>query len=313
METIAYGGWQNCVRLSNGKIELIATTDVGPRIIRFGFVGGENLFHEDKTQLGKTGGDEWMAFGGHRLWHAPESMPRTYFPDNFPVKTQVVGDTLQLVQDVETTTGLQKEIIITLDPDSNHVEVIHRITNTGLWDVELAPWALSVMAGGGQAIFPMEGYAPHPDVPDVPGKPGDPRYYLPVRTMMLWSYTKLCDPRYQFLEKYTIIKQQPGAPKPQKIGLSNSIGWGAYARGGDLFVKTVSFEEDSLYPDNGCNFEVFTNADMLELESLGPIDIIEPGETVEHQEDWFLFDGVNFENTDASIDKNVLTKIKPIL
>ena len=41
-----YRGWPNCCRLSNGLIDLIATTDVGPRIIRFGFVGEDNEFKE---------------------------------------------------------------------------------------------------------------------------------------------------------------------------------------------------------------------------------------------------------------------------
>jgi hypothetical protein len=45
IETVDFGGWPNCIRLSNGEIEVIATTDVGPRIIRVGFVGGQNLLH----------------------------------------------------------------------------------------------------------------------------------------------------------------------------------------------------------------------------------------------------------------------------
>lgn len=309
MEKIAYGGWPNCVRLTNGKTELIATTDVGPRIIRFGFVGGQNEFHEDPSQIGKTGGDEWMGFGGHRLWHAPEAKPRTYYPDNVPVKAEMVGNTLRLMQDTETTTGLTKEIDVTLDKDKNHVKVVHKITNENLWDIELAPWVLSVMHAGGKAIFPNEAYAPHPDIPDVPGEPGDPKYYLPVRSIALWSYTKLSDPRYTFLPSFTIIKQDPAMPKPQKFGLSNALGWGAYARNGNLFVKTVSYDEEELYPDGGCNFEVFTNADMLELETLGPLTILESGETLEYQEDWYLFDNVNFEDTDESISANVMPLI----
>ena len=73
IEKTAYGGWPNCMRMSNGTVELVATTDVGPRVIRFGFVGKDNEFFEDKEQLGKTNADEWLAFGGHRLWLAPMS------------------------------------------------------------------------------------------------------------------------------------------------------------------------------------------------------------------------------------------------
>jgi hypothetical protein len=55
IEKTAYGGWPNCYRMTNGEVELIATTDVGPRVIRFGYVGGQNLFVEFKDQLGKSG------------------------------------------------------------------------------------------------------------------------------------------------------------------------------------------------------------------------------------------------------------------
>ena len=55
MEKIAYQGWNNCIRLSNGIIELVITADVGPRVIRFGFIGAQNEFDED--WLGVTGGD----------------------------------------------------------------------------------------------------------------------------------------------------------------------------------------------------------------------------------------------------------------
>src|SRR5690349_10985616 len=40
IEKTEYGGWPNCYRISNGEVELIVTTDVGPRIMHYGFVGG---------------------------------------------------------------------------------------------------------------------------------------------------------------------------------------------------------------------------------------------------------------------------------
>ena len=86
MEIIAYGGWEKCIRLSNGKIELIITLEVGPRIIRFGFVDGENIFYEDSNQMGKTLGDVFRLYGGHRLWVSPEIPGFTDYPDNFPVE-----------------------------------------------------------------------------------------------------------------------------------------------------------------------------------------------------------------------------------
>lgn len=39
---INYKGWCNSFRVSNGKLELVVLADVGPRIIRYGFVGDVN-------------------------------------------------------------------------------------------------------------------------------------------------------------------------------------------------------------------------------------------------------------------------------
>jgi len=102
MEKINYQGWPNCYRLFNECIELIATTDIGPRIIRFGFVGQQNEFAEFAHMIGRTGGNEWRGYGGHRLWHAPEAQPRSYIPDNEPITIEQHDDFIRLIQPMET-------------------------------------------------------------------------------------------------------------------------------------------------------------------------------------------------------------------
>ena len=296
-ERVNYGGWPNCVRLSNDKMELIVTTDVGPRVIRTGFIGGQNLFKEAPEDMGKTGGDTWRGYGGHRLWHAPEAMPRTYFPDNGPVKYSWNGKTLKLVQAVETTTGMAKEIEITLAPAENKVTLVHRITNKGLWDVELSPWCLTVMAPGGRAIFPQEPFRPHPD------------YLLPARPVVLWHYTDMKDPRWIWGTQYIQLRQDPGRAIKQKVGLLNKQGWTAYYLKGDLFIKRFGFDPQGQYPDYGCNNEAFTNADMLEVETLGPLAKVAPEGSVEHTETWILA-RATVDESEGSIDRNVLPLVK---
>jgi hypothetical protein len=57
-----------------------------------------------------------------------------------------------------------------------------------------------------------------------------------------------------------------------------------------LFVKKIEHIEGGKYPDCGCNFETFTNGEMLEIESLSPLRTLEPGESVSHTEQWHLLD-----------------------
>ena len=97
--------------MANGEVELVITGDIGPRIIRYGFVGGRNLFHEFTGQMGKSGESTWQNRGGHRLWVAPEEAPPspvTYALDNFPVDIKLTGGAIIATPTVEQEAGLQK-------------------------------------------------------------------------------------------------------------------------------------------------------------------------------------------------------------
>ena len=293
MEKVPYRGWPNCYRLANGEVELIVTGDVGPRIIRFGFIGDDNEFGEFAEQVGRVGGSEWRIYGGHRLWHSPEDKGRTYCADNGPVKVVEENGTVRVIQPPEATTGIQKEITIVLDPASSQVEVQHFLRNVGLWPVELAPWALSVMAPGGMGIVPQPTKA-HPD------------RLLPNRVLVLWPYTDMTDTRIQWGSRFIFLRQDEKAQTPTKIGLSADDGWSAYLCKGHLFLKTFEYIEGANYPDHGCSLEMYTNDRMLELETLGPLQRLAPGDVVEHVEHWFLFHGVEAGEDEESVERAVL-------
>jgi hypothetical protein len=301
-EKISYGGWNNCIRMTNRTVELIATTDVGPRIIRYGFVGKENEFFEIPSTLGKTDFKEWVPFGGHRLWIAPEEKPKTYFPDSSKISYEIKENTLRLIQPVESYNDVQKEMIITMDPASSHVGIVHQLTYKGNKNINLAPWSITQMEKGGIAIFPQEDYAPHPDSPEGIKLNIDKSFYLPIRTYALWSYTNLKDPRFKITGKYIMLKQDPQNSSPQKIGMSNRKNWGAYTRNGHLFLKKSSYDLSGNYPDAGSSFESYVDGNMLEMETLGPLVTLKPGESITHKEDWYLFDNSAIDGSDESID-----------
>jgi hypothetical protein len=300
IETIPYAGWGNCYRLANGLVDLVVTGDIGPRIIRFGFLDQENEFKEFENEVGLTGGEVWRSYGGHRLWHAPEAMPRSYIPDNSPVDVAERDGGLHVVQPVEALTGIQKEMQISLDEESAHVRVVHRLRNLGLWPVELAAWGLSVMDVGGTLILPLPSRGSHPE------------YLLPANALVLWPYTDLSDPRLVFGERFILLRQDRQAGKPMKIGASVPDGWMAYARGGHLFVKKSRFQPGAPYPDMGSSFETWTNHEMLEVESLSPLTTLQPEGTLEHVEDWYLFDGIPAPSNDKDVFEWVMPVIKSL-
>lgn len=296
-----YGGWQRAAHLKNGTVDLVITAEVGPRIIRFGYTGERNEFHEAPDDMGQTGGDEWRIYGGHRFWHAPEHPERTYVPDNSPVTIEELDDIIRVTQPTEAATGLQKQLEIQLAPDAAHVTVTHRLINHALWAVQCAPWCLSVMAAGGKAILPLPPRGEHP------------RDLLPTSTLTLWAYTDMSDPRWMWGKKYVTLQQDATATNPQKLGATVPDGWSAHLRDGYLFVKCFTPVDGVAYPDLNSQVEIFTNTDMLELETLGPTLSIKPGASVTFTENWFLFKDVPAVSDDASIDAAVLPLVQPAL
>jgi hypothetical protein len=306
VDKLEYKGWKNNLQIGNGEAELIVTLDVGPRIISYRLAGGKNVFKEYEDQLGKSGEKEWQIRGGHRLWAAPEDSARTYWPDNGPVKyTALEGGGARFTPAPESTLGLQKEIDVKLASTGSQVTLVHRITNVGQQATELAPWALSVMAPGGVEVIPLPPKRPHPGSPQNAKSPAD---WAPTLSMTMWSYFDFKDPRYDFGSKYITLRHDPKRG-PTKIGLAHRLGWVGYLNGGTLFVKRFAYQEGKTYPDSGVNYETFTNEDMLELETLGPLVRLAPGEKLEHIEHWELIKDVPEFKDEAGIDRNILPRV----
>lgn len=277
LNKVSFAGWPNCLKLSNDSVEMIITTDVGPRILHFGWKDEpERLFYIDPKTKGSTGGDEFKLYGGHRFWHGPEVKPRTYVPDNAPVAHEWDGRTLRLVPDVEQLTGLQKIIEIQLHESQPDAILSHQLVNHGQFEISAAPWALSVLAEGGTAMIPQEPFVKFPDA------------LLPARPLVLWQYTNMTDPRFYWGPQYVTLKQDPSTKAPQKFGVLNSVGWGCYVLNDTAFIKRTTVQPSATYPDFGCNWETYTNAHFLELETLGPLAPIAPGSMASHKESWSL-------------------------
>ncbi|MBN2677668.1 MAG: hypothetical protein JXR32_06340 [Anaerolineaceae bacterium] len=289
--------WQNCVQISNAQLSLIATADVGPRIISLGLPGKRNLFYQNKEQIGLSGGNEWCAYGGHRFWIAPEN-DRTYFPDNRAVSVEHQAEGIRLTAPIEETNGFQKTIQIKLSAGEPHIQLIHELTNHSTQSQRVAPWALSVMAPGGTAILP---HSPRIDWPDK---------LTAQNTLSMWSYTNMSDPRWSWGYRYILLRQTNDPGKPQKIGMFNSEGWAAYLLDDVLFVKFFAANPESSYPDLNSNLETWTNHEFLELETLGPLEMVEPGQVILHNEDWFLFGDVPIVKCDDDVENVILPLVK---
>jgi hypothetical protein len=315
IEMVAYQGWKNNLRLHNGDAEILVTLDVGPRILSYRLRDGKNAFKEYADHLGKTGESKWMIRGGHRLSVAPEDPRRSYAPDNTPAAYKVLDKALGLVRltaEPDRTQGFQKEMDVQLSARGSRVKVIHRIKNIGSKTIELSPWAVTVLAPGGVAIIPQPAKKSYPSDPSKAQSQAD---YAPSQSLVLWPYFSFHNQGWNFGPKYITLwpsTTRRGAKyTPTKVGMAHRMSWVGYLNDGLLFVKRFDYQEGKTYPDNGCNLETFANADMLDVESLGPLVKLAPGATTEHVETWDLVGGVGKYVHQFEIDKVVLAKIPP--
>ncbi|MCL2699759.1 MAG: DUF4380 domain-containing protein [Defluviitaleaceae bacterium] len=287
----------NCVKIANDIVELWVTVDFGPRIIHFSRIGKENIFYEDKgmSTLGKAfdvyGGEITKLYGGHRLWISPEITPRCYYPDTKPVEFRETANGIEFIAPVEGINHIQKSVTIMLDDDKPTLVINHAIKNCGNWEIELAPWALTMMAAGAVEVIPM---------------PVRETGLLPNRNLVLWDYTAMNDPRVYWGKEYITLRQDTSVARPFKLGFYNEAGWCAVFNKGQVFLKFFEpIAERDYYPDEGCNFESYTNELMLEAESLGAVEYLEPGEWANHVEEWALYE----ENEVPSNDETEISRI----
>jgi hypothetical protein len=285
-----YAGYE-CTKIENDSLALWVTTSVGPRVIGIELASGENLFAQlPGATIECPGVGDYQLRGGHRLWQAPENPKRTYLPDDLPISIGEAGGGITFSQQVEPQTGIEKSLQISLPNEEAQVIVDHQIKNHGSETVELAAWAITQLKPGGFAVLPQ-----NRDLTDQYG-------LLPNRQVALWPYTTVNSKYITWGDQFIFIRAEmvEGAIK---IGFPNPMGWIGYLREKVLFVKQAAFLPDKDYYDFNSSSECYCNPSFLELETLGPKTKLEPGESLSHQETWLVFDQVDCEITEKSLQE----------
>lgn len=285
MEKVAHHHLPNSYRIQNGRYEVVVATDAGPRILRYGPEGGPNVLGEYPNNMVETELGEWRSLGGHRLWAAPEGLPFSYAPDHEPLEYRFEGELSIHVSRQADAAGVGKEMVVSLDPQNSRVEVLHKLINARDTPLEVAAWALTVFRGG-TGIMPLEPFRSHGEA------------LLPSQPIVLWPFSDLTDPRFSLdgrLVKLTALDEHKTS---QKVGLVNKRGWSARYHAGTLFVKRFGYQPGEPYPDFGANNELYAEGEYLEVETLGPLKWLAPGESVEHLEQWELIEGVTPDRLD---------------
>ncbi len=259
-------------RLENAGCWLEVLSSGGPRIVGFGLRGSSNVLAETPLASWDFGYGRYDLLGGHRFWFAPES-PECSVPDGDGLTISAIPGGLRLVGAVQTPTGLRKEIEVRLASEAAGASIRHQLTNQGLRTLELAVWPITQLRLGGLAMVSL---------PAPPTK----HSVAPNQILALWSYATWTDERLSLGERVLTVAGRAGAPF--KIGCLSGTGSVGYLREGVLFVKRFEPAVEALHADMGTNLQIYCDDGSVEIESLGPLVSLGPGESVTHEERWEL-------------------------
>jgi hypothetical protein len=270
LEVAAFAGHE-CVRLGDGADAAVVTTSVGPRIIGLFRAGDDDnvLTVLPDAAIERSDGPPYRLRGGHRLWAAPEVPDVTYQPDDRPCAVTEVDGGVRVEAPADGA-GLIKAIEVRRTGADWTVD--HSVMNGSDAAVTLAPWAITQLPLGGRMIVPSS--------TDATGPQAD-------RALVLWPYTDPGDARLH-LEADAILVDTVAAGARLKVGVAPGRGRASYVRNGTVLEKHVDIDADAVYADRGAAIQVFLNDEFCELETLGPMREIGPGEAATHRERWVV-------------------------
>ena len=254
-----------------GPYTVAAATGFGPRLLSLSHKDGPEMFAhlaDDAVIESHPGGEVYRLHGGHRLWAAPEVPSITYAPDEHACDVVTGPDTISIAAPTDRA-GLAKRLVISLDGD--RLVVDHYLTNRRNEPLAIAPWGISQLRLGGTALLPVAPAATDDDL-------------LADRSLVLWPYSNLGDPRLSLTEHAVVAEATPG-PR-LKLGSGPNPGQLGYLFEGFLFTKQVTPATTGTYADRGAVGQVFIDEICCELESLGPLTTVETDATIAHTEVW---------------------------
>lgn len=262
--------------LTNGTIEVEIADAIGPRILAYRLLGKPSVFGDGMGVTVATPHGRWSAYGGHRMWLAPETLAETYRIDDVPPRIEVAGAHEATAHHAGDARGFATSLRVELDATGSGVTVTHAARNDGSTTRTVAPWALTIVRPGGTFVIPLPPRRTHAES------------LQPAATLALWAYAATDDPRVTWARDAVIVRCDPERRLPWKIGTSGEAGWCAYVSEGFAFVKRFTFVPSAAYPDRGCAVEAFTDGGFGELETLAPLAAVAPGAYVEHVERWSI-------------------------
>ncbi|MBN1796699.1 MAG: hypothetical protein JW804_08500 [Sedimentisphaerales bacterium] len=293
---VEYHGWEDSIEITNDKVRVVVVPVIG-RIMYYGYIGGENLLYEDAEFYGRTlsegkpleenGQAIWATFGGDRIWPSEESMfveinghkrPPDHWLDGMAWDANIVDDTVIITSEVSEYCGAQVSREIRLIPNSTRLN-IHQVMKKikpaqkkqleplplTIWNItKVEPPSVTMVLLNRDSCF-------------------DGRVFVPV-----WD--DYDNQGYKNIEiDGDVGFFVPDAQRNQKMG-ADAPKWVAAIIGQTVIAEFFSYQADATYPDGGTSTTIFSCPEFTELECMSPLAKLKPGQSMEYEICWELFE-----------------------
>jgi hypothetical protein len=252
-----YREWRQASRCTLGAVELVVVSEIGPRILSLRWRGGPNLLYEDTSGFGVG---DWRLYGGHRFTVAPEG-DESYAADNRPCLVEPGAQELRISSPIGAA-GTRRSLIITSAVDGEGFDLCHELKNEGQRPWSGALWAVTCVPQAGVVA---------------------PRATANIR---FWPGTNPGD--WNLAPDHV-----PSVPRfiRGKIGWHSDPAWLASLQAeATLVIHNPEPPLANQCVDGGCNVEIFTCPEYVELETLGGQMILPPGGRALHRQRWRLLE-----------------------
>jgi hypothetical protein len=274
---ISHHGW-DAFLIGNGLVEAVIVPAVN-RIMQFRFVGGPDVFWENRRMDGKlpdAASDRWCNFGGDKAWPAPQSdwqkaTGRDWPPpvgfDATPAEAGIADDTVILTSAVDPDYGIRVARTIALQPGQPRMTVTTEYQKVSGGPARVGVWIVT------QLRDPQRAFMVHNGSSRLPGgyvqiKP-DPPMGLDLRDGLV------------SLTRAHYHEAQIASDASDLLWMDQETA---------LLIHSPRTEGE--YPNRGSSAVIFTAKDpfpYVELETFGPLQVLEAGALVRNTNSYTLF------------------------
>ncbi len=281
LETITYQGWAGSIQAQTTSLKLIAVPSIG-RIMHVSQRGYPNLIWQEPYFRGKLADPEqtqlgyWYNFGGGKLWVAPQSQwrsawghwPPDYALDGAPCTSTIEApDTFMVESQPSSTTGITFRRRVQIRDQG--ADFTYTMINTSSHQVDWGIWMVLQAVGGGRIFLPATDQT---------------QFWLDPQPNRLEASTPEAF-GYQKIDQVYVVDHVKARDGSKLFSIPDQ-GWLAYRVQNQVFFLLYPADRTVDYPQGEGSTEIYISGAYVELEHVGPLMHLIPGESGSIPEFW---------------------------